>query len=262
MKNKNQVIAIILSSLAFLLIITAIVLSNMNSSSNNLSDLKDNQNEQNSTQEESNQDNGDLEENQKESNEDSSMEKEPNLDNSDTSNNSNSPEVDNSTTPQIPSTENDVIAYFLAEESAISISNQEDITLCEKAKNSFVTIIDFIFYGKEIKGYTFSGLTNSAKLKVIKIALSIDNKIDTYFPNYKDTIKDKYKNFKGKLAVAYLEFTASLCESVGENTCNQAKEDFNTMKESFGFTWDLIKELASSASSKVKEFYESWRGSE
>ena len=34
------------------------------------------------------------------------------------------------------------------------------------------------------------------------------------------------------------------------------------MKESFGFTWQLIKELASSGSNKVKEFYESWRDSE
>ena len=81
-------------------------------------------------------------------------------------------------------------------------------------------------------------------------------------PNYKDIIKDKYTSIKGKLAVKYLEFTSFLCDSVGEDTCNQAKEDFNAMKESFGFTWDLIKELASSSSNKIKEFYESWRDSE
>ena len=118
------------------------------------------------------------------------------------------------------------------------------------------------FYNKEVKGYTFQELTTSAKLKVIKLALSIDHKIDEYFPDYKEVIKDKYTNIKGKLAVKYLEFTSSLCEKVGADTCNQAKEDFNNMKNSFHITWELIKELASSGSSKVKEFYESWRDSE
>ena len=36
---------------------------------------------------------------------------------------------------------------------------------------------------------------------------------------------------------------------------------FNNMKESFGITWELIKDLAKSGSSKVKEFYENWRDS-
>lgn len=158
-------------------------------------------------------------------------------------------------------TENDVISYFSLKEKEIT-NNEEDVSLRKKAKDTFVSIVDFIFYDKEIKGYTFDELTTSAKLKIIKIALTIDSKIDEYFPNYKDTIKDKYNSIKGKIAVKYLEVTSTLCEKVGEDTCNQAKEDFNTMKESFGFTWDLIKELASSGSSKVKEFYESWRDSE
>lgn len=152
-----------------------------------------------------------------------------------------------------------VINYFALEDNNITRVNQDDRTLREKAKNTFVTIVDFIFYDKEIKGYTFNELTTSAKLKIIKIALSIDNKIDEYFPDYKEVIKDKYDNIKGKLVVKYLEFTSSLCETVGEDTCNQAKEDFNSMKENFNITWQLIKELAANGSNKVKEFYESWR---
>lgn len=159
--------------------------------------------------------------------------------------------------------EEQIISYFSSSDNSItSDGDQDDRTFREKAKDAFVTVIDFIFYDKEIKGYTFKELTTSAKLKIIKIALSIDNKIDEYFPDYKDVIKDKYTNIKGKLAVKYLEFTSTLCEKVGEDTCNQAKKDFNSMKESFGFTWQLIKELASSGSNKVKEFYESWRDSE
>lgn len=163
--------------------------------------------------------------------------------------------------PEQTTTENDVISYFTLREKEIT-DNEQDTSIRKKAKDTFVSIVDFIFYDKEIKGYTFKELTSTAKLKIIKLALTIDSKIDEYFPNYKDTIKDKYTSIKGKIAVKYLEVTSTLCEKVGSDTCNQAKEDFNTMKNSFGFTWDLIKELASSGSTKVKEFYESWRDSE
>lgn len=177
-------------------------------------------------------------------------------------NNSNDSSSSNKTTSTpIIYTENDVISYFKNEENGIS-TYQDGVTFKEKAKDTFVTIVDFIFYDKEVKDHTFKELSNSAKLQIIKIALSIDSKIEKYFPNYKETIKTKYDNLKGKLASLYLEVAASLCDSVGEDTCNQAKEDFNTMKNSFGFTWDLIKELAVNGKNKVKDFYESWRDSE
>lgn len=175
-----------------------------------------------------------------------------------TDSNTTSPNVNQ----EVVRNERDVISYFESKSTMLAEnSNQEDYSLREKVRDSFITIVDFIFYDKEIKGYTFKELTNTAKLQVIKLALTIDHKIDSYFPDYKEVIKDKYTSFKGKLAVKYLEFTSYLCETVGENTCNQAKEDFNTMKESFGFTWQFIKELATSGSNKVKDFYESWRDS-
>lgn len=175
-------------------------------------------------------------------------------------NSSNVPSSDSN--QEVVRNEANVISYFESKSNMLTEnSNQEDRSLREMARDSFITVVDFIFYDKEIKGYTFKELTNTAKLQVIQLALTIDHKIDRYFPDYKEVIKDKYRSFKGKLAVKYLEFTSYLCETVGENTCNQAKEDFNTMKENFGFTWQFIKELASSGSNKVKEFYESWRDS-
>ena len=158
-----------------------------------------------------------------------------------------------------PNSELSVVKYFEQEENRFNDTSNKDSNTLGKLKSGFTSIIDFIFYDKEIKGYTFKGLTNSAKLKIISLALAMDNKIDSYFPDYKYTIKEKYTDFKGKLAVKYLEFTASLCESVGADTCNQAKEDFNTMKSNFSLTFSMLKELAKSGSSKVKEFYESWR---
>jgi len=175
---------------------------------------------------------------------------------SESPNPSNSPTP--SPTPSIDTTfdEGEVVSYFTSlEEGAFK---EDDPSFKEKAKNAFVTVVDFLFYDKEIKGYTFRELTSSAKLKIIKIALSIDNKIDEYFPDYKNTIKEKMTNLKGKAALLYLETTAKLCDSVGESACEEARSDFKNMKETFGFTWDLIKSGASKGYSKLTEILSEW----
>lgn len=284
MKNNSQrLIPIVLVSFSCLLFIVAVVLI-LNTKSFQFSNQTTGKgNYKGQLQEGSS--NGDVETNLTDSNIDMNQSVEsvnPNLkpdtsiesNSNPSSNNSNSlkeednKEENSSNSPsfkpsqEVVRNEANVISYFESKSNMLTEnSNQEDRSLREKARDSFITIIDFIFYDKAIKGYTFKELTNTAKLKIIKLALTIDHKIDSYFPDYKEVIKDKYTNFKGKLAVKYLEFTSYLCETVGENTCNQAKEDFNTMKESFGFTWQFIKELATSGSSKIKEFYESWRDS-
>lgn len=177
--------------------------------------------------------------------------------NNNTNNNNSNISDSNINNNQNIKSENDVISYFQSQAAEIGVnSDQNNTSLREKVKGGFISIIDFIFYGKEINGYTFERLTNTAKLKVISIALAIDNKIEQYFPNYKEIIRDKYNDIKGKLAVKYLELTASLCDSVGPDTCNQAKEDFSNMKKSFGLTWSLLKELATSGKNKIKDYYE------
>ena len=151
--------------------------------------------------------------------------------------------------------EANLLSYF---ENESNMFDTKDTSITDKLKASFTSIIDFIFYDKEIKGYTFKELTNTAKLKVISIALTIDHKIDSYFPNYKDKIKEGYNNIKASLAAKYLEVTASFCTKDPE-TCKQAQEDFEAMKKSFGLTGSKISEAAKKAGSKVKELYEGWR---
>jgi len=115
-----------------------------------------------------------------------------------------------------------------------------------------------LFYDTTIKGYTFDELTNEAKIKVLTLALKIDNKIDKYFPDYKEIIKEKASSFKEKVALTYLEVTAKLCENVGSESCNLARENFKDMKESFGFTWDGIKKVASTSASKLATLLKEW----
>lgn len=199
------------------------------------------------------------------SNSNSSIEK--NESNSNIPDNNNITTNQNSGTNQNPNTnqetvtnqESDVVAYFEGLERNIdSHKNSNDETYREKIKNGFITIVDFLFYDSTIKGYTFSELTNEAKIKVLTLALKIDNKIDKYFPNYKNNIKNKMNNFKEKVAIIYLETTSKLCEKVGESSCKIARENFREMKESFGFTWENIKNVATDSYSSLTKILKEW----
>lgn len=142
-------------------------------------------------------------------------------------------------------------------------NNLDNSILQEQAKENFIIIIDFLFYNGEIKGYTFDELTTKTKLSVIKLVLTIDNKIDSYFPDYKEKISEKtnkiYTSIKELAITKYLEITTSICKKDSE-ICEQAKQDFQDMKKSFSITWDLIKNVASVGKENIKTWYEIYSG--
>ncbi len=57
-----------------------------------------------------------------------------------------------------------------------------------KLKNILLILLILFFYDKEIKGYTFSELSDNTKIKVIALALKIDSKIEEYIPGYKKKV--------------------------------------------------------------------------
>jgi len=125
-------------------------------------------------------------------------------------------------------------------------------------KNGFVKLVDFIFYGEKIKGVTFSELKDDIKLKVINIGYKIDSKIDKIFPGYKEKIttgiKRIYTNIKERLTELYISITNKICTS-RPSLCENAKEGFSSMKESFGITWDMLKDIYSNSKEKVSDWY-------
>jgi hypothetical protein len=163
----------------------------------------------------------------------------------------------NTNDSQTNSSENDIISYFNTLDTELTNYN-EDSSLSTTLKTKFIKCIDFIFYDGEINGKTFNELSNSAKLKVISIALSIDSKIDSKFPGYKETISASYQNAKTKLIEKYLDITTTICQNDTE-LCINAKEGFSDLKSSFGVTWQMIKDLAGSGVSKLKSWYEIWK---
>ena len=157
--------------------------------------------------------------------------------------------------------EEDVVNYFEKKYDEVNNNSWNDVK--DKAKEYFITIVDFIFYDGKIKGHTFNDLSSTAKLKIISIALKIDNKIEEYIPGYKETISSNgskiYNNVKEKLVTLYLDISTEICKNY-ENGCNTAKEIFKDVKDNCKIGWDFIKKLVSSGTSKLKDWYEVYSG--
>ena len=135
------------------------------------------------------------------------------------------------------------------------IKNTADTKSKGTLKNAFIKVVDFIFYDKDINGYYFKDLTASAKLKVIGLALKLDNIIDSHFPGYKDELSSSYNKAKDNLITLYLNLTSEFCKN-NDSICESAKNDFSLLKESLNLSWDVIKNLAKSGTNKLKEWYE------
>lgn len=165
----------------------------------------------------------------------------------------------NNTTPNqtTRSADEEVLSYV----NTLQTNVNNGIT--DNLKSGFITIVDFLFYDGTIAGHTFNELTTSAKLEVLKAALWVDDKIDNVFPEYKETISNGankvYTSVKNMVVSTYLDITTSICSS-NSDLCESAKRDFQSLKQSFGFTWDMIKDLASSGLDKLKNWYEIWSG--
>lgn len=154
--------------------------------------------------------------------------------------------------------EEDVVTYL--EELKSEVDNSSSIT--SSIKNGFIELVDFLFYDGTIRGKTFSSLSNSAKLKVLKLAFVIDSKIEEKFPDYKESIKNVssfvYDKFREKVIVSYFDLAAKVCQE-NEESCAMAKEGISEFKKKGSLTWQFVKNLTSSNVSKLKSWYEVWR---
>lgn len=153
----------------------------------------------------------------------------------------------------IKNADEEVLAYFNNEVNTADTKSKGTL------KNAFIKVVDFIFYDKDINGYYFKDLTASAKLKVIGLALKLDNIIDSNFPGYKDELSSSYNKAKDNLITLYLNLTSEFCKN-NDSLCKSAKNDFSLLKESLNLSWDVIKNLAKSGTNKLKEWYEIFSG--
>ena len=165
--------------------------------------------------------------------------------------------------------ETEIVAYFedLEEEVNYYLNQENFDKMKEKAKEIAIIGIDFIFYGTEIKGITFDELTQESKEQIKVIVSSIDSKIESKIPGYKETIKDKfgrgYDYLTEKIENGLNFIDGKLDKKYGEDyqnvkdKANEVKED---IKDDASDIYDKAKEGVSDGWSKVKGWYENKTG--
>lgn len=176
-------------------------------------------------------------------------------------------------------TQNSTITYSNNDEMAIqtfsninneidSILNSEDIENAkEKAKGTFITIVDFIFYDSEINGVTFNELTDEGKQKVLELANKIDTKIENKFPNYKETISATTKKAFNKASELIKKGAYNLSEfskeKLGEENYNaiiNAKDEFiDYTKQAIDIIGDVGSNIFESGKEYIKNWYENFK---
>lgn len=155
----------------------------------------------------------------------------------------------------------------------ITITEKEQLTQTEKntLTNTFITLTDFIFYEGEIKGTTFKELTASAKEKVIDIYETIDAKIESVYPGYKEKIKDTssktYTNIKSKLSELKTELLDKYKSELGEEKYNDQVKTFNESKEAMESSFEPVidtiveesKQVYEDTKEKLDNWYQTWK---
>ncbi len=190
------------------------------------------------------------------------------IDSKENNQNNSSSEIENN------NTKNSTVNYSNKDKTAIQtfnnlndeidniLKNENVENAKDKAKGTFITIVDFIFYDSEINGVTFDELTDSGKQKVLEIANKIDTKIENKFPNYKDTISDTAKEAFNKASELIKKGSYNLSEfskeKLGEDNYNaiiNAKDEFiDYTKQAI----DIIGDVGSSVFESGKEYIKNW----
>lgn len=241
MDKKKNIIVLVVTSIVFILLLVLFIIS-INKEKETINELRPNNDVNVRSASKATVNNG-------VSNKSDDKDEDKDIDSQD--NNDSSEDIKN---------ENDVVQYF---ESNYNDINSNKVSIKDKAKEYFIDIVDFIFYDKEIKGYTFSELSDNAKIKVIALALKIDSKIEEYVPGYKNSISSNgskiYTDVKERLVSSYLDLSVKICSSNKEG-CNKAKDIFSDIKDNCKIGWSFIKKLVSNGGNKLKDWYEIYSG--
>ena len=154
-----------------------------------------------------------------------------------------------------------------------TILEQEQITQQDQQilKNTFITLTDFIFYGKEINGVTFEQLTLTAQEQILILYEEIDYKIEQRYPGYKETIKtnteQKYNEIKTQLLILHKEIENEIIQQIGlEEYTRQrqkAEENIQIIEDSFepvvDTTIENINEIYEATKEGFNNWYQTWK---
>ena len=149
---------------------------------------------------------------------------------------------------------NEEFTFFSdAKQELIEYIESEDFEkLKEKGKYYVTTGIDFIFFGTEINGITFDQMSTELKTRVMNDIESLDNAVEAYYPEYKESLSSKYQVASEFVSSKYLQILDSIREYLGD-------ENFNAVGEIKDQIIGDISTKTDQAIEDIKELYNSWR---
>ena len=137
----------------------------------------------------------------------------------------------------------------------------------DKAKATFISIVDFLFYDGTIKGVTFNELTDEGKQKVLELANKIDGKLEEKVPGYKEKISSTTSNAYNKASEIIKNGASSLNsfakEKLGDENYNSiidAKDELvKYSKNALNLVGNTGSKIFSNTKDKLNEWYQSFK---
>lgn len=171
---------------------------------------------------------------------------------------------------QTTSSEEDIVSFASSIEVEVeNIVEQEEVKAADYnlLKKYFVTITDFILYDGTINGKTFNDLTDSAKIQILNIYTSLDEKIESVYPHYKDDIKETstniYQNVTEEVNNIKVILEEKYKEKVGIDSYNTTKElyeeDKQRLKDAYNATKDKVKDKTTELKDNFTKWYNNYK---
>ena len=153
--------------------------------------------------------------------------------------------------------EEEVVEYFENLETKIkkNLTKEKFNEVKDEVQEDIAIFILFLSGDKEIKGYTFSELSTEAKNKITNIFLSLDTKIESKIPGYKEKVSKTSSKAKTWIKSKYLVVKEKYDDFIKENV---DQELLNETKESFSEAASDLKETTKDTAAKIKEKVLSW----
>lgn len=137
----------------------------------------------------------------------------------------------------------------------------------DKAKATFISIVDFLFYDGTIKGVTFNELTDAGKQKVLEIANKIDVKLEEKAPGYKDKISNSTSSAYNKASEVIKNGASSLNnfakEKLGDENYNSIIDAKNELvkysKNALNLVGSAGSKIFSSTKDKLNDWYQNFK---
>ena len=122
----------------------------------------------------------------------------------------------------------------------------------DKAKDIFVTGVDFIFYDGEISGVTFNELTDQGKEVTMDNLESLGEMVDSVIPGWREELSEKYQVASDFVSSVYLSGLERIREYLGDENYEALGEIKDQILGDITDTYDGAKE-------RVKSWYEEFR---